>query len=509
MDMVDQTADVLLITGDDEFRRLVAKHRPIGARLQCRVVSESASDLGGALQAWIDLDEGPPRHVPDGISRVYFHSRNDLCADDLPPGMFVRKPCNERLLNILWADAVTSRGSRLAAPVPAPDLRLPVWLLDFQELDLKTLCRKYVTALGPQLGYSDASLYLHDPKQGLLVLAETTHSRAIDLTVQTTAATSHMMAAVTRSGRMISTDDAAGELTASGIVRPDGRPYADGACLIMPLISDGILWGVLNLSGRLKPPAPVDDLPLDEIAKFLSRALHNACAFDRARAEARIDGLTGLYNQRWISEALDSEIHRAERFDASLSVMLVDLDGLKDINDRSGHAAGDCALRHVASRIAAVLRQFDGAARVGGDEFVVMLPATDIGGALHVAERLANSVRDDTACLKGVPVPVTVSIGIAEWCSGWDARQLLDAADDRMYRAKKRGRADRRQVGSGSGAVRLGSPPMAGGDAAAWAGRVVQTPPASPVGGSATDGSAASDREESESAFRPAPTRRG
>ena len=349
---------------------------------------------------------------------------------------------------------------------------------------------------------------LHDPERNLLVLAETTHSRAIDLAVQTEGATSHMMAAVANRGQKVSTDDVAGELAASGIVRPDGRPYADGSCLILPLISDGTLWGVLNLSGRMATNAPANDLPLDEIATFLSRSLHHACVLDRARTEARVDSLTGLFNQRWIAEALDSEIHRAERFDASLSVMLVDLDGLKDINDHSGHAAGDCVLRHVAGRIAAVLRQFDGAARVGGDEFVIMLPATDLAGAQHVADRLAVSIRDDTAHLKGTPIPVTVSIGIAEWCSGWDARRLLDAADTRMYRAKKRGRADRRRADGASGTTRLGAAPVVGGETAAWSGRFVATPPAS-AGVSAGDHAAASDGEESQSDLQHVAIRRG
>jgi diguanylate cyclase (GGDEF)-like protein len=317
---------------------------------------------------------------------------------------------------------------------------LPGWLLEFQELDLKVLCRKYVTRLGPRLGYREVSLYLHDARHGLLTLAGATHTRSIDLTVPLNAGDQYLMAAIARDGRVMRTDEIGPELAKRGIARRPDRPYQDGKCLVAPLVSEGRLWGVLNLSGCLRTPLTELGLPLDEILAFLGRALHHACAYEEARTEARVDGLTGLYNQRWMLEALAKEIRRAQRFATPLSVLMIDLDGLKSVNDREGHAAGDCLLRHVAARIAAVLRQFDGAARVGGDEFVAMLPGTSLQGAQQVARRLLHSVREDPPRFRATPLEITASIGAVEWRDGWDARQLLDAADQAMYRAKEQGR---------------------------------------------------------------------
>jgi len=324
---------------------------------------------------------------------------------------------------------------------------LPGWLLDFQELDLKSLCRKCVTELAARLGYADTSLYLH-LQDGLLTLAETTHRRTIDLAVRwdpcREAATrpngpGSLMVAVARNGRFLQTQRVSAEFERLGIPRPTDRRYADESCLIAPLLSGQRLWGVLNFSGAARSATTELGLPLDEIFTFLGRAVHHACLYDQARIEARIDSLTGLYNLRGIMEILEREIRRAQRYQSTLAVLMLDLDGLKAVNDQHGHAAGDSLLRHVAGRIGAVLRQFDGAARVGGDEFVVVLPGSNLLGARQVARRLAESIREDAAYFRDQPLPITASIGVAEWRAGWDARQLVEAADQAMYRAKTQG----------------------------------------------------------------------
>jgi diguanylate cyclase (GGDEF)-like protein len=290
------------------------------------------------------------------------------------------------------------------------------------------------------LGYRDVSLYLYDAEHGLLTLAETTHTRPVDLAVRVAAADQHLMAAVTRSGQMLRTDHVSAELAARKIEPHRARPYPDEGCLVAPLICSAQLWGVLSFSGRAPTAHTEVGLPLDEIFAFVARSLAHARAFEQARLEARVDSLTGLYNQRWMMEVLEKEIRRAQRFGTPLSVLMLDLDGLKAVNDRAGHAAGDCLLRHVASRIGAVLRQFDGAARVGGDEFIVMLPSTNLKGAQQVARRLLQSIRDDVAYFADHPLPITASAGAAEWCAGRDAKQLIEMADQAMYTARGQGR---------------------------------------------------------------------
>jgi diguanylate cyclase (GGDEF)-like protein len=440
--MPDKLPDVLLVTDDGHLREAVARHRRVGGRLQSVSPSElSAGETPRARQVWIDLDTGAP--VPEAGSgrRVYFHSGQPPTVEKLPPGLFIRKPCQGAVLEVLWAGVDVKSAATSARSEARPTGRyLPAWLLDFQELELKALCRKCVSSLGLRLGYKDVSLYLYDPDHGLLTLAETTHKRPIDLAVRCDTEEPSLMAAVARGGRMLHTDRVATELAARRIKPHYDRPYADDGCLVAPLASTGQLLGVLSFSRRFHSPQTEVGLPLDDIFAFLARALEHARAYERVRLEARVDSLTGLYNQRWMIEALEREIRRADRFGTPLAVLMLDLDGLKAVNDRVGHAAGDCLLRHVAARISAVLRQFDGAARVGGDEFVVTLPATNLPGAQQVGRRLLQSIREDVAYFADAPLPITASAGAAEWRQGWDAKQLLEAADRAMYAAKSKGR---------------------------------------------------------------------
>jgi diguanylate cyclase (GGDEF)-like protein len=152
---------------------------------------------------------------------------------------------------------------------------------------------------------------------------------------------------------------------------------------------------------------------------------------------AGIDGLTGLRNRREFERLAEVEWSRFQRYLRPLSLLLIDIDQFKQLNDRLGHEAGDEALKQVASICSAGRRASDVVARLGGDEFVVLLPETELREATVVAERLRRSV----AALPNEPGPVTVSIGIAAATlsmSGIGA--LLRAADKTLYEAKAAGR---------------------------------------------------------------------
>ncbi len=435
--MPKQPADVLLISDDPHLRDLVTQHQPPGAALHCAGRQELPA-LGHVApqQVWVDLDGGPCPPIPAGRRAVYFYSDPATTNQTLPAGIFVHKPCPDVVLDVLWAGADLVPASRRTAGAVHAAGTLPAWVLDFQLLDLPALCRKLVVELPALLGYRDASLYLHEARQGLLTLAETTHTRAIDLTVPLDAP-NRLMAAVARQGKPLRTPHARRALAAHGLTAEPTRAYPNDECLVIPLECDQRLCGVLNLSGRNPPKAPA---PPEAVFTFLGRALHHAWVYEQARLEARVDGLTGLYNQRWMTETLAKEIRRAQRFNRPRSVLMIDVDGLKAVNDQVGHAAGDCLLRHTAGRITGALRRFDGAARIGGDEFVVMLPATDLSGATHVGERMLASLRTDPAQFQGQALAMTASLGAAQWRAGWDSEQLLRVADAALYRAKRRGR---------------------------------------------------------------------
>jgi diguanylate cyclase (GGDEF)-like protein len=169
----------------------------------------------------------------------------------------------------------------------------------------------------------------------------------------------------------------------------------------------------------------------------LARPLLRAFRWTEEQAsEARIDSLTGLANRRAAEEILAAEISRAQRFRHELAVVLLDLDRFKEINDSFGHAAGDMMLRAVSRLLTSLARQGDTVARWGGEEFVVVLPETDLPGARRFAERLRRTIEAHPVG----EMRTTASCGVATMLPDDDADELLGAADQGLYRAKSNGR---------------------------------------------------------------------
>ena len=163
---------------------------------------------------------------------------------------------------------------------------------------------------------------------------------------------------------------------------------------------------------------------------------------DRLAALSETDPLTGLANRRALKRHLADEFRRAVRYGSPLSLLLIDVDRLKQVNDEQGHAAGDRLLRTVSRAVADGLRQSDIGARWGGDEFAIVAPNTSADAACHAAERLLARVID--ASRKDHDPPATVSIGISTYEPDnprhVEIDALVAAADQALYRAKERGR---------------------------------------------------------------------
>jgi diguanylate cyclase (GGDEF)-like protein len=165
-----------------------------------------------------------------------------------------------------------------------------------------------------------------------------------------------------------------------------------------------------------------------------------AIALDRARqfsSEARTDHLTGLANRREFERVMEREVALAERHSRRLSVMMIDLDNLKRINDRQGHRAGDGALKLVAQQLQRVVRASDVCARIGGDEFAVAMPETTIERAREVAARLRTAIHQMSLSSKS-PERVEVSAGVAAWRPGQDWQGVYQVADADLYEDKRR-----------------------------------------------------------------------
>lgn len=170
----------------------------------------------------------------------------------------------------------------------------------------------------------------------------------------------------------------------------------------------------------------------------------NRMATQLAEERARLivisltDALTGLANRRHFDRQLAQEISRARRYRRALSLVMVDLDHFKRLNDTYGHQTGDRVLQALARTIEREVRPSDFAARIGGEEFAIVFPETSLRTAVHVAERLRKAV-EAAGGQDGLPA-ITASFGVAAWSEGLDGNQLLAAADAALYRAKQAGR---------------------------------------------------------------------
>src|SRR5437667_4524759 len=171
--------------------------------------------------------------------------------------------------------------------------------------------------------------------------------------------------------------------------------------------------------------------------------IHRSLSVPALQAEARVDPKTGLFNARHFASALAEELGRAQRFERPLSLIMADLDLLRDINNTCGHLAGDAVLKGIAEVFRAQLRHYDVPARFGGEEFSILLPETPPEQALEIAERIRQAVAKRTFDVEtsSEPIRATVSIGVAGYPKdGTDANELIHQADLAVYRAKLQGR---------------------------------------------------------------------
>jgi diguanylate cyclase (GGDEF)-like protein/putative nucleotidyltransferase with HDIG domain len=171
--------------------------------------------------------------------------------------------------------------------------------------------------------------------------------------------------------------------------------------------------------------------------------IHRSLAVEALQEEARVDPKTGLFNARYFASALAEELGRAARFDRPLSLIMADLDLLRDINNTYGHLAGDAVLQGIAEVFRVQLRHYDVPARFGGEEFSILLPETPPEQAIEIAERIRRAVAERLFEVEtsDQPIRATISIGVAGFPKdGMDANELIHQADLAVYRAKLQGR---------------------------------------------------------------------
>jgi two-component system, cell cycle response regulator len=214
---------------------------------------------------------------------------------------------------------------------------------------------------------------------------------------------------------------------------------ASANVVLVPLSAEGTSLGVLVIEHSLKSGSRIERRVLSMIERFASHgalALRNASFLEHVQQMAETDGLTKIANRRTFESALTAEMSRAGRTKQPLSLILLDIDRFKKLNDTHGHQQGDEVLREVAQLLQGSSRDFDTAARYGGEEFAVILPGVGLGEAAKVAERLRKLIMTANTV-----VPVTASFGVAAFpAQAADPDALVSAADAALYSSKRGGR---------------------------------------------------------------------
>jgi diguanylate cyclase (GGDEF)-like protein len=214
-----------------------------------------------------------------------------------------------------------------------------------------------------------------------------------------------------------------------------------GSLLAVPLRSKGRVLGVVELVNPRggHPFDTADQRTLEALADYAAIAIDNARAYERIQELTLRDEHTGLFNSRHLWRQLELEVERTARTGRPFSLVFVDLDHFKQVNDRFGHQAGSAVLLEVGALLRSCIRTIDVPVRYGGDEFVVLLPETDRARAREAAERIRSAMEGAVFLGSGGPgLRVTASFGLATCPDDGDtAEKVVHAADAAMYRVKE------------------------------------------------------------------------
>jgi diguanylate cyclase (GGDEF)-like protein len=216
----------------------------------------------------------------------------------------------------------------------------------------------------------------------------------------------------------------------------------DGDCLCVPLVGNGETLGVLHVRGLRANPGSHEHAILATMAARTGVTLANIRLRENLFRQSIRDGLTGLYNRRYLDDALVLEERRCKRSGQTFGVMMIDLDYFKKVNDEHGHEAGDAVLQRFAEVLRKQTRGGDIPCRYGGEEFTVVLPGASLEQSVQRARHLREAVIAEPFSHAGMDLGrITVSIGVAEYpANGGEATEVLQAADRALYQAKHDGR---------------------------------------------------------------------
>ena len=376
---------VTLATGRSLRGEIIGVHRPDGSLVWLSVATELLERVEG--QAVVATFTDVTAQMDAEREQATLRRLATLVASDAEP---------RRVFDAIAHEAAVALGGEAAG------------VLRFDE------ARTYATLMGARIAMSD-----HSPAFGL----------RLDLDRATAAGE------VAQTGEAARVGDGCDGPVHPNLLMPD---VPISAAVAAPIAIDGDVWGALAVATtESRAFSPDAEGRLARLAEIASLAISSSDARAQLATLASTDDLTGLWNRRAFQERLSAELERARRHDRTLSLVVMDIDHFKLVNDTHGHPVGDRVLIEVARRLFSLARTGEIVARVGGEEFAWILPETDGGNATLAAERVRQAIMSEPFETVG---PLTISVGVCDLAEADDGNELFRLADVALYRAKAQGR---------------------------------------------------------------------
>ena len=311
-------------------------------------------------------------------------------------------------------------------------------------LDIERIANVCIKNVPELVGVRLASLYVLDESNNILHLQKCNHPFLLNKIVSLNQTPPSPMVMAVRSKGLIQVGNI--DKHTKPVIKKSQRAFAENYktnnCIIVPLICQDNVVGVLNLADKMEGNSfNNEEIALIELfSQLVGASIGNIKLFEKIQRQATTDGLTGLANHKTFYEVLEKELWRARRYGGQISLILVDIDNLKKINDTYGHRAGDKVIRQIGRKIKECIRQIDTAARYGGDEFGVILPNTSLSDAVVAAERMVEVVSHSPVMWKREHIVLSISVGLGQYDANTNPEEITNRSDQALYAAKQAGK---------------------------------------------------------------------